>query len=114
MKAVMAYVENDQFHLVEITDVDKATDEPKTVSIATVDGVRSIRFKISNDPGSMRKFIEVRLLVMGDSHDANHAQTMWTRLHERWDELTGTDAGTYFEEFVSKWRVRNLGERFED
>ena len=106
MKAVMAYAHGDQFQMMEITD-SKIHHGPGSVYITTIDGVRGIRFKLSED----RKYIEVRVLVRGDSLDAKHAQTLWSRLRERWEELTPADAGIYFDEFVIKWRVRNLGER---
>ncbi|MDL2264505.1 hypothetical protein LJC31_07630 [Synergistaceae bacterium OttesenSCG-928-I11] len=106
MKAIMAYVQNNRFEMMDIT-AGSAHHGANATHVTTIDGVRGVRFKLSED----RKYIEVRLLVMGDSRDAKHAQTLWTHLRGRWSELTEADAGTYFEEFVIKWRVRDLGER---
>lgn len=106
LKAVKAYVEDDRFELMDITGADANYGSGAT-RVTTIDGVRGARFKLSED----RKYIEVRLLVMGDSHEAAHAQERWSYLQGRWDEVKPEDSGTFFEEFVIKWRVRDLSER---
>ncbi len=103
MKAVKAYLSGTTFHLIEVTD---GTDHEGS-SIAVVDGIRAIRYKLSAD----RKYLDVRVLAMGDSVGAKHTQTPDPGLRARWEELGTQDAGQYFQEFSTKWRVRNLAQR---
>ena len=108
MKAAWAYVDPDThtFNLVEIAS--DRTEPPVTVAERiTVERIRAIRFKLSED----RKFMEVRVLAMGDSEGAVHSQTLAPSLRARWSELTDDDARHHLEEFSVKWRVRNLGQQ---
>ena len=108
MKAVWAYVDQTThtFNLVEFAS--DGSEPPATVADRiTVERIRAIRFKLSDD----RKYMEVRVLAMGDTVGAVHSQSLAPSLRARWSELTDDDARHHLEEFSVKWRVRNLGEQ---
>lgn len=108
MKALMAYVVPSkngryEFRVVDITDSPAHYDSDADY-VTIIDNIRAARFRLSPD----RKFLELRVLGMGDTVGAKHSQVVAPALRSRWSELTDDDAKYYLEEFEIKWRVRDL------
>ena len=76
-----------------------------------IEGIRAVRFI----PSDNRRYLEVRVLAMGDTKGMPYAKSGAARLKDRWPELDLADDSQYYlEEFSVKWRLRDLGSRDED
>ena len=108
LKGFRAFIDDDRnFRMAEITNQTNWSE--LTGPGVTVEGIRAVRFFLSDD----RKTLEIRVLAMGDSSDTKRSGAMLARLRNRWPELGSdpTDGGRYFEEFTTRWRIRNMEER---